>query len=187
MKLFKKLILTFIITSTIWISFGVENFPYDYKTSDASTPIWLETEIWAMIKYDVINDDESVLNKLLELFNLSNQWRYNYWNWTSKAVYYAKMIVNMLLSFVSFIALVMLIYAFYMMFFSKEDSGMTRAKQVIKWVSIALIIMWLSRFIVSMIFWVQSKSANPDTTNQWPSLIQTNAVMTNSANTSMMQ
>jgi hypothetical protein len=53
----------------------------------------------------------------------------------------------------------MLIYAFYMMFFSKEESGMTKAKQVLKWVIIALIVMWLSRFVVSMIFWIQSNSA----------------------------
>jgi NADH:ubiquinone oxidoreductase subunit 6 (subunit J) len=54
----------------------------------------------------------------------------------------------------------MLIYAFYMMFFSKEESGMTKAKQVLKWVAIALVVMWLSRFIVSMIFWIQSSSAS---------------------------
>jgi hypothetical protein len=78
----------------------------------------------------VINNNESVLNRLLSLFNLSQQSRYD--SGTSKAIYYTKMIVNMMLSFVSFIALIMLIYAFYMMFFSKEESGMTKAKQVLK-------------------------------------------------------
>jgi NADH:ubiquinone oxidoreductase subunit 6 (subunit J) len=56
----------------------------------------------------------------------------------------------------------MVIYAFYMIFFLKDEAGITKAKQVLKWVAIAIIIMWLSRFIVSMIFWIQSNSANPE-------------------------
>jgi len=87
----------------------------------------------------VINQNDSALNKLLDLFNLSQQSRYQ--SGTSKAIYYAKMIVNMLLSLVSLIALVMLIYAFYLMFFSRHESGMTKAKQVLKGVAIALAIM----------------------------------------------
>jgi len=154
MKLLRKLIFTFIITSLIWFWFCI-NFYYDYN--DTSTPIWEETEVGIIIQSDVINNNESVLNRLLSLFNLSQQSRYD--SGTSKAIYYTKMIVNMMLSFVSFIALIMLIYAFYMMFFSKEESGMTKAKQVLKWVIIALIVMWLSRFVVSMIFWIQSNSA----------------------------
>lgn len=155
MKLFKTLILSIISISIIWFWFSYD-FYYDY--SDNTTAIWNETEIWWIIKTDVIENNDSVLNRLLSLFNLSNQSRYD--SGTSKAIYYAKMIVNMLLSFVSFIALIMLIYAFYMMFFSKEESWMTKAKQVIKWVAIAITIMWLSRFIVSMIFWIQSNSAS---------------------------
>jgi len=155
MKLLRKLIFTLIATSLVWFWFSID-FYYDYD--DTSTSIWEETEVGAIIQSDVIDDNESVLNRLLSLFNLSQQSRYD--SGTSKAIYYAKMIVNMMLSFVSFIALVMLIYAFYMMFFSKEESGMTKAKQVLKWVAIALVVMWLSRFIVSMIFWIQSSSAS---------------------------
>ncbi len=151
----KLIILTTTILSIIWFWFSYD-FYYDYH--DNTTAIWNETEIWWIIKTDVVQNNDSVLNRLLSLFNLSNQGRYD--SGTSKAIYYAKMIVNMLLSFVSFIALIMLIYAFYMMFFSKEEFWMTKAKQVIKWVAIAITIMWLSRFIVSLIFWIQSNSAN---------------------------
>lgn len=181
MKLFKTLILTLITTSIIWFWFGID-FYYDYN--DVVINDWKETEIWYMIQSDVVNDEWSVLNRLLSLFNLSQQSRYD--SGTSKAIYYAKMIVNMMLSFVSFIALVMLIYAFYMMFFSKEESGMTKAKQVLKWVIIALIIMWLSRFIVSLIFWIQSSSAN-NTSSSSSSVSASNSAANISSQASSIQ
>lgn len=156
MNLLKKIILISLIS--IWITsfWFAQDFYYDYDTD--STDVWNETEIWNIIQTDVINNNESALNQLLDLFQLSNKSRYqNGWG-TSKAIYYAKMIVNLLLSFVSLIALVMLIFAFYLMFFSTQESGMTKAKQMLKWIALAISIMWLSWFIVSFIFWIQKES-----------------------------
>ncbi len=156
MNLIKKIILISLVM--IWITsfWFSEDFYYDYDQT--STAIWDETEIGNIIQTDVINNTDSSLNRLLDLFNLSQQdW---YGSWTSKAIYYAKMIINMLLSFVSLIALVMVIFAFYLMFFSTHESGITKAKQMLKWVAIAITIMWLSWFIVSFIFWVQTGSIN---------------------------
>jgi len=124
MKLLKTLIFSLIWLSTISFWFGIE-FYYDYTENTAQEDY---VEIGKIIKDDGVTNQEWSLEKLLNLFDLSGQPRYD--AGTSKAIYYAKMIVNMLLSFVSFIALIMLIYAFYMMFFSKEESWMTKAKQV---------------------------------------------------------
>lgn len=156
MNLIKKIILTFILA--IWITsfwFTID-FYYDYSWTPDD--IEEQTEIGGIIKNDVIDSDDSSLNQLLELFHLSQQDWYD--SGTSKAIYYAKMIINMLLSLVSLIALVMLIFAFYMMFFSKHESGMTKAKQMMKGIALAITIMWLSWFIVSFIFWIQQWSAN---------------------------
>jgi hypothetical protein len=165
MNLIKKILLISIVA--IWITsfWFTADFYYDYDI--ASTDAWNETEIGNIIQTDVIDNDNSSLNKLLDLFNLSNQSRYgNSDGWeTSKAIYYAKMIVNMLLSLVSLIALVMLIFAFYMMFFSKQESGMTKAKQMLKWIALAITIMWLSWFIVSFIFWIQTWSSDTNGNN----------------------
>jgi len=157
MGIIKKIIFTTILT--IWIAiwfqsiWSAQNFYYNY---DEASSVWNETDIWKIIKTDTVNQNDSALNKLLKLFKLSEADRY----WTtwenSKAIYYAKMIINLLLSLVSIIALIMLIYAFYLMFFSKQESGMTKAKQILKWVAIAITIMWLSWFIVSFIFWIQA-------------------------------
>lgn len=154
MKLLKYIFLIWIVSNIIISLWFSEDFYYDYNNT--STEQW-DTEIWWIIKSDNIEKQDSLINRLLDLFNLSSQDRYN--SGTSKWIYYAKMIINMALSFVSLIALIMLIYWFYMMFFSREESGIARAKQILKWVWLALAIMWLARFIVSFIFWIQQSSA----------------------------
>lgn len=184
MKKLKLLLILFTTTLiTMWLYVGANyDFPYEYMTNENEiSSSNYETEIWQIMKYDNVTQTNSVLNRLLKLFKLSSQDWYQEWWWTSKAVYYAKMIVNLMLSFVSFIALVMVIYAFYMIFFLKDEAGITKAKQVLKWVAIAIIIMWLSRFIVSMIFWIQSNSANPE--NDIPPV--NNASYVNSAQVDM--
>lgn len=169
MKKIKLLILLTTILTTIWFSINANyDFPYDY-TDSSSLSDGYQTEIWQIMKEDNITPNDSVLNRLLSLFKLSNQGWYG--TWTSKAIYYAKMIVNLLLSFVGFVALVMVIYAFYMIFFLKNETGITKAKQILKWVIISITIMGLSWFIVSMIYWIQSNSANTSNgviTAEWP-------------------
>jgi len=179
MKKIKLRILITAIFTTTWIGLANYDFPYEYTDSSS---VWSEyqTEIWKIMKEDNVWQDNSLLNRLLSLFKLSNQWRYD--SWTSKAIYYAKMIVNLMLSFVSFIALAMVIYAFYMIFFLKDESGITKAKQVLKWVAIAIIIMWLSWFIVSMIFWVQSNSANSESSNSTGSINNLSNLSTQTVN-----
>jgi len=155
MNIIKKILFMSILS--IWIAiwfqsiWSAQDFYYNYNETSS---VWNETDIWNIIKSDSINNNDSALNKLLELFKLSEADRYG--SGTSKAIYYAKMIINLILSLVSLIALIMLIYAFYLMFFSKQESGMTKAKQILKWVAIAITIMWLSWFIVSFIFWIQA-------------------------------
>ena len=155
MNFIKKLILTSIVA--IWITSFWFAIDFYYEYSGTPDDVETQTDIWQIINNDVIESDDSSLNRLLDLFQLSNKDRYN--SGTSKAIYYAKMIVNMLLSLVSLIALVMLIYAFYMMFFSKHEAGMTKAKQMMKGIALAIAIMWLAWFIVSFIFWIQQWSA----------------------------
>jgi NADH:ubiquinone oxidoreductase subunit 6 (subunit J) len=63
----------------------------------------------------------------------------------------------MALSLISFIALVMTIYTFYMMFFTDNDAWIKKAKWNLIWIFIALGVIWLAWIIVSFIFrWYQS-------------------------------
>jgi uncharacterized protein involved in cysteine biosynthesis len=61
-------------------------------------------------------------------------------------------LVNIALWLVSFIALIYLIYTFYRLFFTNYESWVSYLRKVITWLIIAILIIWLSRFIVSYIF-----------------------------------
>lgn len=154
MELIRRFIFTLLGSTFIlaWTLCLADQTPFYYNYNSGWQ--WqLNTDIGSMVKTDTVQDSENSFQKLLSLFRLSSQDWYD--SGTSKAIYYIKMIVNMLLSLTAFISLIMIIYAFYMIFFTKEDSGVTKAKQVLKWVAIALIVMWLSRFIVSFLFWFE--------------------------------
>lgn len=134
------------------VSYAAYDFPYQYEfgwqNNNSS-----DTNYWNMIKEDVVNDDNNVFNRLIWLFHLSDQSWYIQGTW--KAIYYIKWIINMVLWLVAFISLVLLIFAFFMIFFTKEDAGVTKAKQMIKWIALAIAITWLSWFIVSIFFRVE--------------------------------
>lgn len=135
-----------LILIIIGISFA-ENiyFPYTWITIDLNEDTdynkTLKTDIW---------EPENWLYKLLHLF-MPNSEMYD-GDQNPSFIFYLKTIVNLLLSFVSFIALIFLIYAFYMIFFRKDEAGTTTAKQMVKWIFIALVVIWLSRIIVSFLY-----------------------------------
>lgn len=65
---------------------------------------------------------------------------------------YIRDVVNYFLWLVSFIAVIVLIYWFYGMFFAEQESGFNKAKQMVKGTAIALGILFLSWFIISYLF-----------------------------------
>ena len=71
-----------------------------------------------------------------------------------KATAYVRVVMNYFLGLATFVALIMLVYGFYMMFFSGQEEGLKKAKGILKGVFIALVILGLSRFIVSYLFGV---------------------------------
>lgn len=98
--------------------FADENFPYDVQgqqyvpVTDAPTDIAADS-----IKPDTQNST-SIIKRLTDFFRLSGT-AYDNPNSTSKATDYVKWILNILLALVSFLSLVMVIFAFYLIFFSK--------------------------------------------------------------------
>lgn len=151
MRLIKNLIFSIVTTiALIWIWYCADfrytgiTIPWD------NTPV--DIDFSTMIKENIQDEDDNKnwLNRLLNLF-MPNRAMYDEGNWPS-VLFYLKTIINYLLWFVSLIALILMIYAFYMIFFKKDEAGVTSAKQIIKWVVIALLIIWLSRVIVSFLF-----------------------------------
>lgn len=144
------LFLSFVYWKTFAQNNGIEFY---YNNTDTQPT----TELGNEIARHSVDNSESILNRLINLFRLSdNEW---YQSGTSKTIYYVKWIVNMALALVSFISLVFIIYWFYLMFFSKDEEWFSKAKKILKGVLIALVIMWLSWLIVSFFFSTQQTLA----------------------------
>ena len=110
------------------------------------------TELWDHVS--IKENESTILVKLLGVFWLDNSiesWR------DLKFIDYARAIINMALGLVAFIALIMSLYTFYMMFFSENEAGIKKAKWNLVGLFVALVVLWLAWIIVSFIFrWYQS-------------------------------
>jgi len=163
MKNIKKLILSIYIIALclIWlgnnfIALWEEEFYYaNDKVFD--NRIWnkggkdnMDTDFWLTIKDNSVDPENSLLNRALKIFNLNNEERYS---GPKKALAYAIYLLNYALWFVAFIALCLLMYSFYCVVVGNEKQ-IDKAKAYMKWIAIAIIVMWLSRLIVSLIFWL---------------------------------
>lgn len=167
MKHFKKFIIWSILLSITCI---LNSFCF----ADDGLSLWTDFpyEIWDDVGWEVnidisdmlkteINKDENWLKRLLILFMPNDSM---YGSSTSPSfLFYLKTVVNLLLSFVSLIALILTIYAFYMMFFKKDEAGRTTAKQMMKWIVIALAVIWFSWIIVSFLYRLEEEN----TQNLW--------------------
>lgn len=133
--------------------FSDSEFPYDIS---AQNPNIETTDITQIVKEEAVwtpggTNKPTIIKRLTDFFRLSGT-NYDKPNSTSKATDYVKWILNILLGFVSFLSLVMIIFAFYLIFFSKGEDGVGKAKKILVGVGIALAIMWLSWFIASFFF-----------------------------------
>lgn len=139
------------------------NFPYDiqgkeYNAADETfTDGVVTTDIAQKIIKSDTNAPTSILKRLTDFFRLSGT---SYNTGTSVATNYVKRILNILLGLVSFLSLVMIVFAFYLIFFSKGEEGVTKAKKILIGVGIALAIMWLSWFIASFFFDIYTTVTN---------------------------
>lgn len=133
-----------IFSSEKWLS--VEN---PYTTDHTEEPT---TDIWSQVS--IKENDKTIIVRLLKVFWLDYS--------TEKAndhkfLNYVRAIINIALWLVAFIALIITIYTFYMMFFTENEAWIKKAKWNMVGIFIALLILWLAWIIVSFIFrWYQS-------------------------------
>jgi drug/metabolite transporter (DMT)-like permease len=128
---------------------GQDSFFYDVGQPTPNNPA---TTDLAWQAGEFIDDDTGIFVRIMKLFGV-----YSFTNNGSEsgtAVAYIQYIINMLLWVAAFIALIILIYGFYLMFFSKQEEWFEKAKKIIIWVTVALFIMWLSWVIVSFLFYL---------------------------------
>lgn len=109
-----------------------------------------DTDYGKLVRDDAVSPDESLLNKLMAVFKLDQP----DYHGPQKAFYYIKKILNYALSFVSLIALSLLIYSFYGMLTWDEEKQYSKVKEMLKGIFISIIVMGLARLIVSLLFWL---------------------------------
>ena len=109
-----------------------------------------KTELWDRVSIKEIEEGSgTIIIQLLNVFWLDDGRK----NWRDLVfIDYAKAIINMALWLVAFIALIMSLYTFYMMFFTENEAWIKKAKWNLVGIFIALGILWLAWIIVSFIF-----------------------------------
>jgi hypothetical protein len=124
-------------------------FPYTIQGQEYEEIIDAPTDLATAIIAPDTQDDAGLLKRLSRIFRVTDT---AYDDEDTPATNYVKWLLNILLGLVSFLALVMVMFAFYLIFFSKGEEAVTKAKKILIGVAIALAIMGLSWFIASFFF-----------------------------------
>jgi hypothetical protein len=122
------------------------DFPYGNDYTNGAT-----TDIGSTLKQ--ANQGGSILENLLDIFGIN----YADPNGKGKAIVFIQVVINYVLAIVGFIAVLVLIYAFAKIFTGKEDDEIKKARQTVLWVTIALVVMGISAYIVNFAFFVYNK------------------------------
>jgi len=128
------------VPSLSFSQFGDEQFPYMIQGQTHQVQEGETTDFATGLLTPDIQDDESIIQTLSRFFRVTDTQYYDDTT-TSPATNYIKRLLNMLLGLVSFLALVMVIFAFYLIFFSKGEEAVTKARKILIGVAIALAIM----------------------------------------------
>jgi len=144
--------LIILIISLLWLFVNIsivnwQDFPYTLSTN--SNHMGISVNPNDSIKDIVIpKNDNSTLDKISKNF-LWTDFR----NQSSPAVYYISKFINYFLSILAFIAFIVLVYWFSMVFIGKTDEWIKKWGKFIKMAIIAIITIWVS-WLISM--WVIS-------------------------------
>jgi hypothetical protein len=159
------------VISLLWASISISNaqnatypvndgFYYDQPASSDDNNNGATTDLATIIKNDSIDKkSEPLIYKIRKFFKLT--WTETYDD-EKPATAYITMIMNMALWLTSFISLILVIFAFYLIFFDKWEAWVEKAKKILTWVVIALVLMWLSWIIVSFFFEIYNTQAIRD-------------------------
>lgn len=146
-NLIKLFIISLVLLFLSLFVVNAEDFPYTLST--ASNHITVSTDDNKSMKDIVIpNNKNSTLDQLSKSF-LWTDFRSE----DNPAIYYISKFINYFLSILAFIAFIVLVYGFSMVFTGKTDEWIKKWGKFIKMAIIAIITIWVS-WLISM--WVIS-------------------------------
>lgn len=151
-KLFWSLfVLAVVLFGFAYVSAETVEFPYQI---DSTTQLKWEGEsinISKVLVDDSIKPTNSIYGNLFSFFKLSGK---QYDTWTGKALNYVKWIFNLLLTLIWFISVILIIFAFYLIFVTKSEEAVGKAKKILTGVAMAILILWAAWFITSLLFFL---------------------------------
>lgn len=100
------------------------------------------------MRNDVVTPEDGIIKRMLRLFNLDQFTT----NSNAGALEYAKSLINLVLGFTSFIALLVILYGFGKMLFSEDEEGIATARTTVRSAAIAIAILGVSWLIVTFLF-----------------------------------
>ncbi len=154
MRIIKYILGVLVLAVSVHTASAQTEFPYG-KQIDGKYYSEESTNTSTLLKQHTTTDKDSLLNKLLAMYGLND------YDGEDKAIHFVKGIINLVLSLASFIVFVRLIYGFYMMFFSEHEEGMDRARKIIKMTFIALLLIGVSRLLVTFFFYLFTEFTKP--------------------------
>lgn len=105
-------------------------------------------DFWKTIKEKAIDPTESVSEKIQKALGIDYGDAKD-----QRATYFVQRLINRFLGIIGLVALIVLIYGFYQMFTAGDNSAAyDHAMKVVKWAALALFVIGLSRYIVSLLF-----------------------------------
>jgi|GEM_PF-403003 len=149
----KKISLFVLVAISMFASFQTtqaqsDTFYYDNVTQSSNTSSEQKTELAKIIKVDNIDNTNSLPSKIRGFFQLKG----TTYDGKAPATEYVKNLLNIALGLTSFISLILVIFAFYLILFDKGEEGVKKAKKILMGVAIAIALMGLSWIIVSFFF-----------------------------------
>jgi len=128
-------------------------FPYwDDLTKDATTDL---NKPLKGVLTDQQNQNDSFWEKILDIFGFNVGQQSG--GGATSLFSYIQALFNIALGLLAFCCLMIIIYYFFMIFFTPDPKWIESAKDAVKRVAVVLLIIWLSRLIVTFIFFLVAK------------------------------
>ncbi len=154
-KLFVSLsYILIILFGFVFVSAEEVAFPYDIQSDNQLKWYNESINLSDVVLQDSIKPDNGIFANLFSFFKLSGK---VYDTGTGKALNYVKWILNILLWLVGFISLILIVFAFYLIFVTKSEEAVWKAKKTLTWVAVALMILGASWLITSLLFYIYSQ------------------------------
>lgn len=144
-----------VVSSLLFIGWSV--LASAIADAGATFPLWDWTaaanngsaiDFGKIIKNDAIDPTDSASEQIQEKLGINYAQAEN-----QRATYYIQELINWFLAIVGLIALIVLVYGFYKMFFAKDNAeAFNDALALVKWALIALFVIGISWYVVSIMF-----------------------------------